>query len=63
METEFADVMEQLGYKWNQRGTASRDAESSEDSAIGPKTREAVIMSNRVEINEQMASEREAFDA
>ena len=44
-------------------GTASRDAESSEDSAIGPKTREAVIMSNRVEINEQMASERGAFDA
>ena len=40
-----------------------RDVGSSEDGAIGAKTRETVMVSNRVDIIEQMANEREAFYA
>jgi hypothetical protein len=40
-----------------------RDVGSSEDAAIGAKTRETVMVSNRVDIIEQMVNEREAFYA
>ena len=43
------------------RVTALRDVGSLEDGAIGPETRVLVMVSNRVDIVEQMANEREAF--
>ena len=43
------------------RVTALRDVGSLEDGDIGPETRVSVMVSNRVDIIEQMANEREAF--
>ena len=43
------------------RVTALRDVGSLEDGDIGPETRVLVMVSNRVDIVEQMANEREAF--
>ena len=43
------------------RFTALRDVGSLEDGDIGPETRVLVMVSNRVDIVEQMANEREAF--
>ena len=43
------------------RVTALRDVGSLEDGDIGPETRVLVMVSNRVDIFEQMANEREAL--